>query len=464
MHYASSVGAQLQQSYRLRVLRISLNTHDSAPLAVFSLSLFTSLHQREDVALLTATLPELGFAPDVAGRGRLPQAFTLPPRIVRALKSWLCRGADAAQPLWLRFDAPTGLLAAVAWEQLLQPPLQVPVVRLPYQALCPHIPARGRDVVICLSGAPGAPGAPDGGAWIEQLLAQLPADLPEAPTFHLFADAPLQTRLLALKQQFAGRIAMKLYRPRRQARGRAVGANGALQWIAREMTTCQQSSVDVVHFVCQGERSADQGRLVLSAEPWSKTGTAARAVLSAEKIVSFLNDVGAWAVGLSAVGRGTGAASMRLLQAQIAMLRPGPVFVHDLKADDGKSVDSAYRFLFAPTHPAPASAALSLCCHPILLAEADTDAASHTQLTSFTLADKLADLYQASAPPAWLVSAQRQLEMLAGELAHENDPVLVDGQQSARDVLFAAVDDYFHGVLPAAALQGGHHASRRHRH
>lgn len=464
MNVQTSVGEQLQQMYRLRVLRITLDATDPVPLAVFSLSLFTSPSQCEEVAVLTATMPELGLEGYQAGvvHVHLPQAFTLPSRIVEALQGWLSIGPDAGQPLWLRLTSPLGLLPAIAWEELLQPKLHVPVLRLPYHAICPRIPARGIDTVICFSTATDEP---EVRSRIREFVEHVPLDFARASNFHLFADARAYEYLVQLEREFGDQVRINVYEPLPvQAIPRDSERNPWLAWIKETVAKSQQHSVDIVHFLCHSEHSADQGRLVLRSEPRADPSETQRMELSAAEIVTFLNDVGAWCVAFTSALNDRTAGSMRLLQTQIAMLRPGPVLVHDMKVKGSREgLAEAYRFLLRPDHPVPNTAALSLCCHPVLVTAANVDAESYKQLSSYTLADKVTEFYQDLSPPAWLGAVQRKMEMEAGELADETDPAVISGQQSAREVLLDAVSDYVKSTIGRDPVAGGDHGTSSHR-
>ncbi|MFN3790961.1 hypothetical protein [Massilia sp.] len=442
MSRIENVQERLQRDYRLRVLRIYMDTTSSEkPLAVFTLTLGSGL----EVALLTASMPELGFderARDTRdGSLALPDRFAVPAHVTEALKAWLAEDAAPAEPLWMRLSVPLGLLAAIPWEELLQPVLRVPILRLPYQALMPRIPPADIDTVVCISSPHDEPGLDER---IEGFIHEVPMELAQATRFHLFGNSAMHAMLCAVKQRYEDQVWIQVYDPGQAGKIRRPGTNPWLAWMEAEMG---QGSTDVVHFLCHGAQELDEGSLLLAADPVD--GGLPACVLDRETLITFLDHLGAWCVAFTSAPAERSAAGMRLLQTAVAQHRPGPVLVHDMNvAGSRAALRAAYRFLFNHPCPPPAVAAVALYCHPTLLAAHEDDQVSREQLARFTLDRRLGGKVSNPRIP-WLASSQRKLEATAGELADAVGEGAV-GRARARKL-----------VLNALAMQAAPKRSRR---
>lgn len=427
------VQVRLQQEYHLRVLRIYMDfTPTEKPLAVFTLT----LSKGEDVALLTASLPELGFASREHGGTRddvLLDTYAIPEHIVVALKAWLDEDAAAGQPLWLRLSVPLGLLAAVPWEEFLQPQLGVPILRLPCQALAPRIPRTGIDTVVCLSSPANEPDLQER---VDAFVRKVPPELAQRTRFHLFGDLTIYPYLCDLQRRYQGRVHIKIYDPRQAAKV-AAGAQSASPWLGWMEAALGQGSVDFVHFICHGARSLDEGMLLLAAAP-GKEHTGQPSCVDHTSLVAFLDYLGAWCVAFTSAPTERSAAGLRMLQTAVAQHRPGPAVVHDMNVPGSReALQATYRFLLGEHAHPPAAAAVALYCHPILLAAHANDTVSNRQLASYTLDERLHGKVSDPAIP-WLASSQRKLESTAGALAEAVEAGAV-GRAQARKLVLDAV-------------------------
>lgn len=421
-----TVATYLQQEYKLRMLRISMDTTSTQRrLAIFTLV----MEDGETVGLLTASMAELGISaedggsaserrPDVASRGVALEdvsddRFRIPVHIIGALQSWLGCGGESAPPLWLRLSLPLGMLPAVPWERLLQPALNMPILRLPYQHICPRIPSKLVNVILCFGSTTNDARVAN---TVATFLDEVPVELAGFLHLHLFGSSAVCPHLDAVKDRYADRLRIDVHWPPAGTQERGVG-NPWLTWMKQAMGDV---SADVVHFVCRSVHRRNEGALLLSPTPTDgpPTSESAASMLAAGEIVEFLDSVGAWCVGFSSSAANQSNAGMRLIQGEIAMSRPGPVILHDLRvAEQSGNLADAYKFLFVKTHPPPRTPALSMYCHPILASDQDTDRISIEQLRQYTLNDRLQDTASGAPVPAWVASSQRRFESSAASLA-----------------------------------------------
>lgn len=442
--HPKQVREDLQQKYGLRVLRIYMDTSaQDRPLAVITL-----LERDGNVAgLLTASLPELGF--NLHQRAgpyaclALPATYCIPKHVVGALKSWLTEGQVATEPLWLRLSVPHGLLAAVPWEELLQPELNVPILRLPYQSICPRRPPAPINTVICLSSPADEP---DLQARVDAFVGQVPHDLARATEFHLFGDLATYPALLALRDKHAGNVSIKVYDPAQAAStgnplvANSLAGNAWLHWIE---TTMGEGRADVVHFLCHSHYQSESAALKMASAPGDTPDTAHPCLVQANELISFLDHVGAWCAAFTSAPAEHSAAGMHMLQTEIARSRPGPLLVHDMNvAHSTDALGAAYRFLFSSGQLPPASPAVALYCHPILMAEQGIDEESNRQLVEFTLDGRLGEGLHHNSLPGWVLSSQRKLEVTAGSLADAQEHDQDSGRVRARKLVLEAVTDY----------------------
>ena len=429
---------RLQKQYRLKVLRIYLDTSmEGKSIAIFS---FT-IEDGKEIARLTASMHELGL-PDIRNFdeqgevGLQESVFRIPDHILGALKYVLSDSKPVDAPLWLRLSVPLGLLPAVPWERLLQPYLNIPVLRMPHYRISPRVPAGDIDTVICFGSAVNNEADLD--YQLDQFIEQVPIDLAKTTTLHLFADCTVHLALLELKRKYDSRFRINIYSPPTNlSRTTPSLQNPWLSWISSALG---ERCVDAVHFICDCSRVREDGALVFASSPGHKESDKKAKLLFAPELVEFLNHVGAWSVAFTSPPTDHSAAGMRMLQNTVARLRPGPTILHDMHDPDcRRALGAAYRFLFMPPQPPPASPAISLYCHPLWLTGAKIDEDSNHQLQQYTLDGKLGGRLASTSPPAWLASSQRKLEISAEELAQAEEEDPDNGRKRARELVLRTI-------------------------
>jgi hypothetical protein len=421
---------RLQAEYNLKVLTLSINRSSPEPQVVFELS--TADPSQPSTAVLTAEVGEIGLP-----RGSLdydiPETrFRLPEYLTAGIRGAVEETEPSMAPLWLRFSAPIGILPVAPWEKLLQPVLGVPILRLPYHAIMPPATTHSLNTVVCFS-SPKAkhPLSPD--AIAEQFLRQVPADLAPYTAFHLFADEEVQPLLQGIQKEFGNQYDIRVYEskeaptavseqvPRSSSPGGRPLLNPWLIWMRDSLAG---RSADLVHFLCHCYLSGEDGALALAESPVQNSATARASFVSAPELAEFLNQTGAWSVAFTSPPSNYSVVGMRMLQDQVARLRPGPCLLHDMvQPGAGEGLGQAYRFLYVRGwQPPPNSSSISLYCHPYREMErVQADLASESLLNEYTLAGRLGDLFRSPDTPAWISTSQRVLEQNVSRLAA--DPV-----------------------------------------
>lgn len=439
---STELPAYLARDYDLRMLRVSMQDVAGARVAAFQLTLGNE-QPPDAVPMLYATMQELGLPPTgtAAARGRLRESFALPTHITEALRPALNAGARAGQPLWLSLAAPTGLLAALPWEALLQPALRVPILRLPYQSICPRLPSSDLDTVLCIGIPLGSEQLP---FLVEAMLSQVRRATLKRMRIHVFAkDSLPDASLSAFRSAYGSDLVIETYAtPDPNAPDATEATHAWLGWMRRAFAARHPDrAVDVVHVVCHGYQQYDEGMMALADLAPDTGGTAAWPMVSAAELVQFLNELGAWGLVIASPPSNPCPAGLRLLQHALARLRPGPSAMCEADGmGPGEPIGKVYEFLFDPAHPVPTGAGLSLYCHPVLVSGREYDAASKDQLDQFTIVNKLQDVYRELTMPVWVASLQRQLEMAAGSMLSTTGTGSPPEQGATAEVLDAVTD------------------------
>ena len=461
-----SVGCQLQSEYRLKVLTLCLDRSYTDPHVVFEVTAPDAESSGAQKALLTTPSAAIGLPARFEGEQLPDRAFTLPEDIRAALTSALAGIEPAGAPLWVKFTAPVGLLPVVPWERLLQPAIGTPVLRLPYHRLSPAARRRNLDCVVCFS-SPSTTDRTATDALIDSVLRHVPADLVAHTVMHLFGDLDVQPHLHDLKTRFGSRYDIRVYEPpekTRKVRGtRSLPGATRLEnpWLLWMRDALGRRCVDVMHFLGHSfPNSCEEGALALAKSPAKSDDRWEAGYVGAAELAEFLNQVGAWSIGFTSPPGNASLVGLRLLQDEIARLRPGPCLLHDM-ADPGSddALGQSYRFLFNPDWQSPAgSGAVSLYCHPWhALSAGALDSTSDKILHDVTLVGRVADEQFAIEENAWLVSAQRVLEQSATTLACEptaEDQASNEGRRTALEFIANSFAKYA-SEAPAGDA-GGH--------
>jgi hypothetical protein len=271
--------------------------------------------------------------------------FAIPRHLLEEIRSHT-RGLPRGAPIWLELAHPTGTLPLLPWERMLQS--RVPVLRRPYFDLQPDPYIDAFDVVLCAS-APAAKDNFDAAALLLRVTREIIDGLPERAVVHVFADrathGAVQQDLVGLARSSpAGRGTIRVHDPEESAAytvppgdGHASGAveviqNPWLRWIHASFVGSGRS-VDVVHFICHGYLTRDQGAIALAESPLVNQDREWARFVGASELSTFLTQVGALSLGLTSPERNFSRLGLRLLVDQVARTRPGSALLHD--ADGG---------------------------------------------------------------------------------------------------------------------------------
>lgn len=382
----------------------------------------------EQVGLLEATVREIGL-PLTLNAARSIQSdestYKIPTHIAAALRQVV---QENREPLWLSFPQPSCYLPIVPWESLLQPHVQVPILRLSYTDVQPVFSSGSLDVVVCFSfpAAKVRSQALKPYDVIRYYFDHVPPNIRQYTTFHVFADAGVQNVLREV-QSLHPHCKIKVYDPALAARYEvpAQDCNPEdstvdlespwMLWARDAMGNC---SADLVHFFCHGYLGREDGFLCFSESPLRNDDELYSRFVGARQICMFLDQVGAWSVAFSSQAGNYSVAGLRFLQDQIARIRPGPVLFHDILLDpDAIVLNQAYQYAYAIEEAvAPASPAFSLYCHPDW-AFPVRDEESDRLVNELTLASRMPNVFtSAENTPSWLASGQRSLERAAAQL------------------------------------------------
>jgi hypothetical protein len=370
--------------------------------------------------------------------------YRIPEYVLHGIEDALIGVLGEGVPLWLEFTDDCGNLPLVPWERLLEPTLNIPILRLPYFSLKPFSSATScLDIVVCASMPAAKSPFP-----VEEIVDNLTRRIQEVVRrdmmiIHVFSDAAVYPNLqYLLKGRFAPRdgSGIRLYNPERARRYSIPEPSSNIQetpedlgspWLQWIVDSLGHRSADVVHFICHGYLNSQQGALAFAESPVVDEDRRLARFVGPQQLTTFTQRIGAWSIGFSSPENNFSAPGLRLLADQIARLRPGPVLIHETIVDSNLiDVGEAYRFLYnAEQDTLPSSAAVGLYSHPARVRQLSPDIAQTEQaqeLSDYTLAkgQTLQILEAHMNTPVWVASSQRYLEQSAAE-------VLSAGQSSA---------------------------------
>jgi hypothetical protein len=363
---------------------------------------------------------DLGVPPDLdAGRHDYREpTWQLPP----GLLGWIAneveaaRGGDAPPLAWVHLAQPTGYLALLPWERMLLP-LGLPVLRVPHFASFPPLDTAELVVAICVS-QPLARREFDGVAAAASLALAYAGALPGEPAIHLFTDerthAALEGRATALPPRTTihdPRSAPVV--PRREGGpGFEDSATMAwspwLHWISHALA---RQTVEVVHFATHTYVGRNQPALAVSESPVDNVDQRWSRFIGPQQLVTFLDHVGAWAVGLSQPEHNYSPMGARLLVDDLAHRRAGPTILHDLGTDAGGT--NLRRLLEAVGRREwpRAGSDITLYAHPrMFAAEGLAETPSYAEML---LAAPRKSAATSTGQPAWVTVARRYMEQAA---------------------------------------------------
>lgn len=291
----------LKREYDLVDLRVSLETNKSDTSVHCQLEVTTG-GNLASVADWQFPIEELRL-PAHFGRGvRDWSDFAFPEHVFALLKNQLVR-LNHRDALWLHLVRPYGALGLVPWEQLLQPRLGIPILRLPDFLSGPPLESRSAlDVLICTS-VPVAKEEFESLSLVRQIVDQARSSVPRTTRFHLFTDKAVfdQFELQPIPNVTA-------YDPNRAASYSAVERSSTVPdaaerlqspWLQWMRDALLGKSIDAVHFVCHGYLSVERGALALAESPLRNQDSRMARFIGTAEFITFLTQIGAWAAAFS---------------------------------------------------------------------------------------------------------------------------------------------------------------------
>jgi hypothetical protein len=424
----------------LHVLTISLNVQASPAEVLFELVINPELRvaaarsiQKWSFATGTFAIPE---RLEPGQQDLLPTS--LPASFVEELEAHLPTAKDT--PLWVKFGPVAGYLRLVAWDSLLQTALKRPIVRLiDLESPPPRELATTLDIVLCASEPRAKSEFAESDALVTITRSILAANPREKVHLHVFADADKYDELNARLSEFGEQVHMYPPLPTdlTPERSRPLPAeitNPWLRWIALSLTR----PVDVVHFVCHGYLTEEQGWIALAETPTKNIDQERSRFVGGGELNPFLVQVGAWSMALSSPPGNFSSTGLRLLINRMCEEGCRSALLHDLAVDrDCAQLIEAYTFLYRPGADfVPNCDGFSIYCHPSLVkvgtvantivrsvAKALPGQFGYTLPEDFTNAlatgidESLRKLQeQGDGPPPWLATTQRYVEQSKLEL------------------------------------------------
>ena len=422
----------LIRQFDLLALRIAMDLSGDEPQVGMKLQGRTKgnldLFAEWTIAAPTIGLPERLDRSETAYQG---YPFTFPQNVLQGIREVLAQSDYQERPLWLHLAKPLGYLNLVPWEELLQPALQMPILRVPdFLANPPRETVQSLEVALCGS-VPVAKAAFTAVDHLAGMAERLLDTVPRQTTVHIFCDADL---FPGVSQRVAamGLQSVTVHDPADAESFAPADRQYALTdhskrvrnpWLLWMRKALSGRSIDMVQFLTHGYISRDAGALAFAESPLKNQDARAARFVGAPELLAFFNHVGAWCAAFSSPEHNYSELGLRLLADTVAQLRPGPVLHHELRLDaDGTALADAYRFLFGrASAPPPRSPAIFAYCHPSLLealapapaarARRGVGARPGAAAAPAHPDDLIRDLYQqAESVPSWLGSSQRYLE------------------------------------------------------
>jgi hypothetical protein len=442
----------------LHILTISLNV-ENEPLVMFELEINPELRAASPKPIQKWNFPASTFsipnqlAPDQQeiDSPRLPSDF------VKELSALLPSASDT--PLWIKFGSLAGYLRLMAWDAVLRSVIDRPVLRLiDLESPLPRELDSTLEVVLCASEPKAKLGFSEVNVLTTIARSILSADTRNEVRIHIFADGANYEELSKSLEDLGDKVCV--YRPPEYARGRAAVmgralpreiTNAWLRWIAQSLSR----PVDVVHFVCHGYLTSEQGWLAVAETPSKNVDEEWSRFVGSGELDSFLVQVGAWSMVLSSRPHNFSVSGLRLLANQMCEDGCRSALLHDLAADDDcAQLKSAYNFLYHPGPDlAPDGAALSIYCHPSLVKVGTKAGAlvrgiarSLPDQFGFTIPDDVTDAVatgvgdalqryrQEGGVPAWLATTQRYVEQRKLELRRLERQIPSESHEDRRQI------------------------------
>jgi hypothetical protein len=362
--------------------------------------------------------------------------FSLPERLAEFLDRLWVNGREEDRTLWLDLDILDKHLAVVPWEQLLLTegrfrPNALNVIRLPRLSLKPASFGRTTNIVICAGTPRYGVGANDPLPVANFVRHIFDSPLSTPTVVHIFTDessADILRQRLHLESAVPERQhRVIVYDPEHAADYEVAEPartllqeqgqldNPWLNWMAGALSGV---TVDVVHFFCDGFISLAQGEMVFSESPSREARPDEVRFSNAQHLDTFLTRAGAYSVSFSSPQTSRSVVGLRLLAAELARLRTGPILLHESGLDPGyDDLCITYRFLYTgASDELRLSPAITLYCPPALVCgdSRDMTDAAHGELEMlWSTRGELQELTYDEEELAWAVAGYRFVERLA---------------------------------------------------
>lgn len=426
----------LMQQYGLLTLKVRFDPSKGQPLVLCEVEAGAG-GSRETLQSWTCPPSEIGLPQRIDSRQTRYQGYTfhIPEYIVQGLRDLLHSDSFAGQPLWLHLAKPAGYLPLVPWEQLLQPALDVPMLRIPDFLSDPPTESPYKLEVALVSSVPEVVEQFPIVDHLYQIATKILQSVTRRTTVHIFTDRvvgePLRQRLegdglIGSSIQVhdpAGAAAYAIP----EATEQIVDPTGRIEnpWLLWMLDALKGRSIDIVHCLTHGYFGRERGALALAESPLADGPQRIARFVGPAQLSLFLNRIGAWSVFFSSPEQNYSEMGLRLLADTVAQHRPGPVAHHEVRLDPScDAVAAAYRFLCGLDHQSPpASPALFLYCHPSRLApslltglEGLAQATPQPKgLSVYSSAPELL-IGNEDGPPTWVASAERYIEQRTREM------------------------------------------------
>jgi hypothetical protein len=350
-------------------------------------------------------------------------AFAMPNGLLGELRAEFDRalGPDQPQAVWLHIASPSGFLPLLPWERMLGATFDRPVIRVPHFALFPTLDSVDLDVALCIS-QPRSKEPFDAVSAGKLVVNRLLSALPGKRTIHVFSDAEAFQQLrAALKAQTSNGGPVRLYDPADAPTTAIPDLSSSapagtwdpwLHWIAHQT---RDLTLEAVQFVGHTYLAKDQAALAFAESPVRNVDKRWARFIGPNQIASFLDVVGAWAVGFTTPSQNFSPMAARLLIDDIAHLHAGPVLHHDLGRDPtGEAFAATTYSIFNSNWPSLASE-VALYCHPRIFRS--TSSGDTVPYAGQLLADpRIGGPEAVETLPAWVTLTRRYLEQSTARL------------------------------------------------
>jgi hypothetical protein len=364
---------------------------------------------------------------------------------------------------------PWAHLPCVAWENVLQPGLGVPVLRLPTSAVTPVASKTPLEIALCVPDAPEGLEY-DAGALLERLIRCTRDAVPASTHLQIFAGPRgrrtaerLTTGEFTVHEPTHAATVPPPEPPPGTAIERGIPGRIDNPWLRWILSTLGDRSVDMIHFATPGFLSATYGALDFGDSPLGLTDERCSRLVTAGELIAMVTRTGAWSLGFTIPQRTGWPAGIRLLAHHIGRLMSGPLIVdapHYAPTDAPDALEQAYSLLFAPPPVAvPSTPSVTIYVNPGRVREVQGTALApaeglfeqqiHDRVGALTLGADATDqtLGGAEEPPAWVAANQRTLErwatvILESEAAGTHREAVVQGLNDALEQVSSILAKY----------------------